>query len=181
MYVHSRTHSRSHTLTCSQTSRMHTTAHMYTHAHIHIHMQIQTYDMHKQLHTFVYGRPLTHMYSYSHVHACSLATQTCERTLAHANSCTHTNSDIQIHHADCHSRRGPARGGGAPFGDDDKATQDVDVGSRAPPPALLSSFGEGARPACCPGGRPHNTWKTEPQHQHFFVSGSGRPRRTSTL
>ena len=45
---------------------------------------------------------------------------------------------------------------------------DVDAGSRAPPPTLLSSFGEGAQPACCPGGRPHNTWKTEPQHQHFL-------------
>ena len=59
-----------------------------------------------------------------------------------------------------HSRRGPARGGGAPGGGNDEATQDVDAESRAPPPTLLSSFGEGARPACCPGGRPHNTSKT---------------------
>ena len=67
----------------------------------------------------------------------------------------------------CHSRRGPARGDDAPGGDDEHS-QDVDVGSRAPPPSLLSSLVEGALPACCPGGCPHNTEKTEPQHQHFF-------------
>ena len=54
------------------------------------------------------------------------------------------------------SQRGPARGGGVPGGDANEPTQDVDVGSRAPPPTLLSSFGEGEQPACCPGGRPHN-------------------------
>ena len=43
-----------------------------------------------------------------------------------------------------------------------------DVWSRAPPPTLISSLGEGVRPVCCPGGRPHNTQKTEPQHQHFL-------------
>ena len=49
-----------------------------------------------------------------------------------------------------------------------RRSQDAEVGSRAPPPTLLSSFGEGAPPACCPGGRPHNTQKTEPRHQHFL-------------
>ena len=43
-------------------------------------------------------------------------------------------------------REEPVRGGGMPGGDNDKLTQDV--GSRAPPANLLSSFGEGAQPAC---------------------------------
>ena len=61
-------------------------------------------------------------------------------------------------------------------------TADIDVESRAPPPPMLSSLEERARPAWCPRGHPYNTqklshntnifckwkWETSPD-LHFLI------------
>ena len=86
------------------------------------------------------------------------------------------------HNKDSHSRRGLARGGGAPDGDDDEPTQDSRGRRREQSPSTYPALflrGGGAA-SVLPGRTPTQHMEDGATTPTFFVSGSGRPCRTST-